>query len=157
MYNYAPTLWSSFNHTIVMGSFVISLILFIPAFIIFKLLINKYRLSLEKSFKNSKYFSWLNPFNEKNLDKKPGTFRFLGFGFILVISTIVVLFVMLLLDPIIKFTLEYIASKASKKEVYIKNVKTSFSNETLDINSAGRSMYMNTELQYCMNKQCYRC
>ncbi|MEA1983036.1 MAG: TIGR03546 family protein, partial [Campylobacterota bacterium] len=57
MYNYAPTLWTSYNYTILMGSLLISLPLALTMFPILNRLIDKYRDVLEAKFKDSKYFS----------------------------------------------------------------------------------------------------
>ncbi len=135
MYNYAPTLWSSYNHTAVMGSFIFGLISFIPTYIIFKILINKYRIQFQKWFETSKYFSWLNPFSEKKLSKKPGIFRISGFLFIVSFISLIIAFVVLVFDPILKFTLEFTLNKLSSKTIYIDDVTSDFQKGILDINS----------------------
>ena len=135
MYNQAVFLWSSYNNTIVMGSFIVSLILFYPSYLIFKILIEKYRVILEKKFKDSRFFSFLNPFTKEKIKKKPGLFRPIGLIFILSIIAIISAIILLLIDPIIKFTLEYTLSKATKSKVYISSVNSSITNTSLDINN----------------------
>ena len=131
MYNQPIFLWSSYNNTIVMGSFVFSLLIALPSFFIFKFLINKYRHILEKQFKDSKYFSFLNPLCDKNRSKKPSIFRLSG---LILIVSIIAIIVIILIDPVIKFALEYSLRKATQSSVHIASVKSDFSNTSLVIN-----------------------
>ena len=118
MYNYMPTLWSSYNYTIVMGSTIISFLLAFPLFFILNSFIDKSRNYLEAKFKDSKYFSWLNPYSEEKLTKKPGVVRWWGSAIFVVIVGIISTFLLFIIDPIIKFGLEYSLSKATGKTIY---------------------------------------
>lgn len=124
MYNSTPMLWTSYNYTILMGSFLVSLILILPMFFILNPLINKYRDVLEAKFKNSKYFSWLNPYSQKNLKKKPGLLRLWAAGLFIVLVALISAILLLIIDPVIKYTLEYTLSKATNRTVYIDSVDT---------------------------------
>jgi uncharacterized protein (TIGR03545 family)/uncharacterized protein (TIGR03546 family) len=133
LYNFAPTLWSSFNHTIVMGSFIVSMILFIPLYFSVKFITNKYRIVLEKLFSNSRFLSFLNPFSEKKIQDKPGVFRLWGTALIITIISSIIIFALLVFDPLLKFTLEYSLSKASKKKFTIEKLTSSLSQKSIDI------------------------
>lgn len=56
MYNMPFVPLTRFNDSIVMGSMMISLILLIPAFILFKILIYKYRVTVVARFKQTKFW-----------------------------------------------------------------------------------------------------
>ena len=135
MYNYTPTLWSSFNYTILMGSLIIALPLALTLFPVLNTLIDKYRDVLEAKFKESKYFSWLNPYNEKNLEKKPGFMRWWAAALFLIIVTILTTIILFLIDPVIKVGLEYSLSKATKRTVQIDSVESTLLEAKLQINN----------------------
>lgn len=73
MYNMPLVPLTRFNDSIVMGSMVISLILLIPAFILFKVLIYKYRITVVARFKQTKvwkvfaatkFYGWYTKYHE---------------------------------------------------------------------------------------------
>lgn len=73
MYNMPLVPLTRFNNSIVMGSMVVGLILVIPAFFLFRLLILKYRETvvarlkgtrLWKAFAATKFYSWYTKYNE---------------------------------------------------------------------------------------------
>jgi len=135
MYNSTPTLWSSYNYTILMGSLVISLPLAFTMFPVLNRLIDKYRDTLEAKFKDSKYFSWLNPYSEKNLDKKPGVMRLWAAGLFVGIVAIIVTIALFIIDPLIKVVLEYSLSKVTQRTVQIDDVESKVLEATLKINN----------------------
>lgn len=127
LYNNPVALWFNFNHTITMGGFVSALLLALPVYFLSKILFKKYRVTFEKYFKNSKVFSWLNPYDEKKTAKKQAFLRWWGAGLFLLISGLIISFVLLFLDPIIKFSLEYTISKVTKSSFIINDLHTDFS------------------------------
>jgi uncharacterized protein (TIGR03545 family)/uncharacterized protein (TIGR03546 family) len=133
MYNYAPTLWSSFNYTSIMGGFTISVILFLPVFFLFKFLVDKYRVALSNKFKNSKWFSWLNPLSKEKENEKVGIFRLWGGILVIFIISIFVSFFLLILDPVIKYSLEYILSKSTNLVVNVEGVNSNIANTSFVI------------------------
>ena len=133
MYNYAPTLWSSFNYTSMMGGFVLSLVLFFPVFFLFRFLVDKYRVSLASKLKNSRWFAWLNPLSEDNQNEKVGIFRLWGGVLVVFIISIIVAFFLLILDPIIKYSLEYVLSKSTNLVVDVDGVESDILNTSLVI------------------------
>ncbi len=135
MYNSTPILWSSYNYTILMGSAVISLLLSIPMFFILNSFINRYRDVLEAKFKESKYFSWLNPYSEEKLDKKPGAIRWWASALFLGVVGLIIAILLLVLDPLIKYGLEYSLSKATGKTIYIDDVNSKIFQATLDVSN----------------------
>lgn len=67
MYNSGFWRFMNFNNTVAMGSLIISLILFIPVFFLMNFLIDKYRATIEKHWKNSRLFNYMK--NSKLLGK----------------------------------------------------------------------------------------
>ncbi|MCK4709066.1 MAG: TIGR03546 family protein [Gammaproteobacteria bacterium] len=59
MYNNGFWRVLSFNNTVAMGSLLLSVILFIPLFLLFNFLIKKYRNAIEKHWKNSRIFNYI--------------------------------------------------------------------------------------------------
>jgi len=135
MYNSTPMLWTSYNYTILMGSLLVALVLAVPMFFILNPLIDKYRELLEAKFKDSKYFSWLNPYSEKNLKKKPGILRLWAAAVFLIIVGIITAILLLIIDPLIKYTLEYTLSKATGRTTYIDSVDTKVFETTLKLSN----------------------
>lgn len=135
MYNSTPMLWSSYNYTILMGSFLISFALVIPMFFILNPLINKYREVLEAKFKDSKYFSWLNPYSEKNLKKKQGVLRLWAAGLFVLVVGLITAILLLIIDPLLKYTLEYTLSKATNRTIYIDSVDAKLFDTSLKISN----------------------
>jgi len=134
LYESPLALWANYNHTITLGSFIISLILFIPTYFISKFLFIKYKKLFQQLFQNKKYLSWLNPYSEKSTKKEP-LFRWWGSLFILSFIGAISAFVIILLDPILKNGLEFGLSKITKHKVYIKDLETNLNNIDLNISN----------------------
>lgn len=135
LYNNPLSLWSSFNYTTVLGGFVIGLPLSIFAFFLFKSLIPKYRDLLLGFSSKGKLLSWLNPYSETKLKKKPGLIRWWGsLGFVAVFSGVVG-FALLVFDPLLKIVLEKSLSTVSKRDVIIKDVASSISDLKIEVNN----------------------
>lgn len=64
-----------FNNTIVMGSLAVSLLLFVPAFFIFKFLIEKYRNTVLKKIRNTKIMQFLKATKFYKIYEKISYFR----------------------------------------------------------------------------------
>ncbi len=126
-YNLPLFRWSGFNNTIVMGSLVWGIVSGIVLYFILIKLTALYRSRVFEKLKTKKYLSWLVP------NEKKGIIRITGIGFIGVIVVVVVLFFMFLLDPIVKYSLEFGLSKVLHKKVAIEKVDTSIKNLSVDI------------------------
>ena len=50
--------FTDFNNTLVMGGLVIGILLFVPLFILFKFLVEKYRDNFKEKVENGKFFKW---------------------------------------------------------------------------------------------------
>ena len=122
LYNFNPALWLNFNHTITLGSFTVALILAIPLYFISKPLFNKYRTSFALLSHKIKIFKWFTP--DIDTTKKVKLFRLWGSGLFLSIILVIVLFFILLFDPIIKYSFEYILSKATNSTIIINEVES---------------------------------
>jgi uncharacterized protein (TIGR03545 family)/uncharacterized protein (TIGR03546 family) len=131
LYNTPIALWFDFNHTITMGGLVASLVLAIPAYFISKKLFKSYRTILEKYFKNIKFLAWLNPYSESKTTKKQPFIRWWGSGLFIAFTGLCVAFFLLLFDPIVKKTIEFSVSKATKGEFIINDFSTSISDTNL--------------------------
>ena len=126
-YNLPFFRWSGFNNTIVMGSLVWGAVLGIVLYFILNKLIALYRSMVFEKLKTKKYLSWLVP------KEKKGIIRITGIGFIGAVIAIIALFFMFLLDPIVKYSLEFGLSKVLHKKVAIEKVETSIKNLSVDI------------------------
>ena len=124
MYNYAPTLWTSFNYTILMGSLVVSVLLSIILFPILNKIINKQRDYFEAKFKESRFFSWLNPYSEEKLKEKPGIMRWWAAALYVGVVGAITAVLLLIVDPLLKTGLEYALSKATKREISIGSLES---------------------------------
>jgi uncharacterized protein (TIGR03546 family) len=134
LYNNPIALWLNFNHSITMGGVILGVILAVPSYFISKKLFIRYRTTFEKYFKDSKVFGWLNPYSEKNLSKKQPFLRWWGGALFVGVVCAMSAFIIILFDPIVKFTLEYGISKATNGNFIIHNLTTNLNDTTLRIN-----------------------
>ncbi len=126
-YNIPFFRWSGFNNTIVMGSLVLGIVFGIILYFVLDKSIKLYRTKVFEKLKTKKYLSWLVP-NEKN-----GIIRIAGVGFIGILAAGIILFFMFLLDPIVKYSLEFGLSHILHKKVAIEKVDTSIKNLSVNI------------------------
>ena len=127
LYNIPFFRWSGFNNTIVMGSLVLGIVFGIILYIVLNKSINIYRKIVFEKLRKNRFFSWLVP------EEKKGIIRISGIIALVFIVTIVSLFFIFLLDPIIKYSLEFSLSKVLHKKVIIGSVNTSLKNLSVDI------------------------
>lgn len=133
LYNNPVAIWTSFNHTVVLGSLSLALPLAIISFFALKPFVPKLRQVLEKISSFSKLLSWLNPHKEKTLKKKSPLFRWWGaLGFVAV-TALLASFFLLVLDPVLKFALEKGVSFVSGHDVQIKSLQTKLKDLSLQI------------------------
>ena len=126
-YNLPFFRWSGFNNTIVMGSLVLGVILGVILYFVLDKFIQIYRSIVFEKLKKIKLLSWLIG------EEKKGFIRISGIIFSVLIIFLFLFFVIFLLDPIIKYSLEFILSKATHKKVKIEKVDTSLKNFSIDI------------------------
>jgi len=126
-YNIPFFRWSGFNNTIVMGSLISGLVLGVVLYFVLNKLAFTYRKIVFEKLKTKKYLSWLVPV------EKRGIIRISGIGFVFGVGAVIALFFMFLLDPIIKYSLEFALSKALHKKVAIQSVDTSIKNLSVNI------------------------
>jgi len=127
LYNIPFFRWSGFNNTIVIGSLVLGIVFGIILYIVLNKSINIYRKIVFEKLRKNRFFSWLVP------EEKKGIIRISGIIALVFIVTIVSLFFIFLLDPIIKYSLEFSLSKVLHKKVIIGSVNTSLKNLSVDI------------------------
>ena len=127
LYNLPLFRWSGFNNTIVMGGLVWGIVFGVVLYFILNKSIEFYRKTVFERLKKIKYLKWLVP------NEKKGLIRLSGIGFILAVFVVVSLFFIFLLDPIVKYTLEFSLSKILHKKVAIEKVDTSLKNLSVNI------------------------
>ena len=127
LYNIPFFRWSGFNNTVVMGSLVLGVVFGIILYILLSKSINLYRRIVFEKLREIKVFAWLVP------QEKKGIIRISGILALVFIVTVVSLFFIFLLDPIIKYSLEFTFSKIFHKKVAIESVDTSLKNLSVNI------------------------
>lgn len=131
MYNSGIMRLTYFNNTIVLGSFIVAVFLALPLYFILNRVIETSRgkilLFIDKYPLLAK-FGIL-----KKSDKRDSTFRIIGVGVFIGATALVFVFAVVVVDPVIKFTLQKGVSTITGKEVLIKDVETSFSDASLRI------------------------
>ena len=134
-YNNGAIRLTHFNNTIVMGSLVISLLLMTPLYFLMQFVIKKYRLALNAFFAKLPVFKSLGLMIgvTDEAAKKPALIRWWGAGLALGISGVVVAFVLIFMDLLLKLSLEYGLSKTLDSTVKIDSLETRLAEGTLDI------------------------
>ena len=127
LYNLPLLRWSGFNNTIVMGGLVWGIVFGIILYFILNKSIEFYRKTVFEKLKTIKYLKWLVP------NEKKGIIRISGIGFIFGVFLVIFLFFIFLLDPIVKYTLEFSLSKIFHKKVAIEKIDTSLKNLSINI------------------------
>jgi uncharacterized protein (TIGR03545 family)/uncharacterized protein (TIGR03546 family) len=120
LYNNPWSILTSFNHTMVMGALVLSVVLTIPLLILFGFLITKYRIGISK-------VPILRFMLAKPSKKRAAFFRWWGLLIFLALLALLALAFLFLSDRLIKAELENALSKPIGYHVTIDRLKTSFS------------------------------
>jgi len=131
MYNSGIMRLTYFNNTIVLGSLVAALALALPLYFILNRTIESSRDKIVIFIGRYPLLAKLGIL--KKSDKKDSTFRIMGVGVFAAVFALVLVFGILVIDPVIKLALEKGLSGATGKDVLIKDVKTSFGNASLRI------------------------
>lgn len=149
-YNNPILIWTNFNYTAVMGSFIVGFFTAIISFFVFKAFVPKIRVILEKISKMYGFLSWINPYSDKKLKKKPKLIRWWGsIGFVGVVSAIVFVF-LVLLDPSLKFILEKSIGFVTQTDLEIKSLETKL--KDLSINIKDISAYKDDERKISIDR-----
>jgi len=122
---------TQFNNTLMMGSLLISLILFIPVLFIINKLIVKYREVLAIRLQNISLLNKITYFQEES--KKVKTFRVTGLIVIAIVILPIFIFSKFYLDGLLKDQFEIQISKNTKKDVSIKSLSLSFLSSSIEI------------------------
>jgi len=118
LYNSLWFKWSGFNYTLTAGSLAVSSILALPLFFGLNHLISLYRDQIGQKLNTWKLTRWMKLFNEEAVSSS--IFRWWALGVYAVVFSFIVLFVMVVFDPLAKFTLEKSLSYALQTQVSIK-------------------------------------
>ncbi len=131
MYNSTLIRWSSFNYTLITGSLAVSTVLALPMFFILNKIVTLYRVQIGQKLNEWKLTRWMKLFNEEA--KSSALFRWWGLGVFGALTTAIVLFLVLLFDPLAKMTLEKTLSYSLQTEVTIKEFSSSLSDLRIKI------------------------
>lgn len=130
MYNNPIGYLSGFNNTILMGSFIVSIVLFIFVYKLTSIILVKYRVIIATKIKNIPLLNKLQFFQNEDV-RQVKTFRILGIIVFSFLIAGVLLFKIFLFDPILKANLETTINKSSDKIVNIGNLSTSILNSSI--------------------------
>lgn len=132
MYNNPVGYLSGFNNTILMGSFVISLVLFPFVYLLFSFLLVKYRTIIATKIQKIPLLNKLQFFKNEEI-KQIKTFRLAGILVIVFIIATLSLFKIFLFDSMMKTSIEKSVSKASDKIVTIESLNTSILASSIEL------------------------
>ena len=124
---------TQFNNTLMMGSLLISLILFIPVLFIINKLIVKYREVLAIKFQNIPLLNKITYFQEESKEVK--IFRVTGLIVIAIVILPIFIFSKFYLDGLLKDQFEIQISKNTKKDVSIKSLSLGLLSSSIEINN----------------------
>lgn len=130
VYNDPVGYLSGFNNTILMGSLVVSLVLFPLVYIVFSIIMVKYRSAIATKIKNIPLLNKLQFFQNEDV-KKVKTFRIMGVLLFVFILGTVSLFKILIFDGLVKANIEIAVNKSTDKIVKIGNLSTSIFNSSI--------------------------
>jgi len=125
---------SGFNNTILMGSLIVSLLLFIIVFKVSSILLMKYRDIIAVKIANIPILNKLQFFKKED-KKEIKTFRLVGIAIIAFIIGSISIFKILIFDEIVKSNIEIAINKSSNKIVEIENLSTSFLTSSVNLSN----------------------
>jgi len=131
LYNSVIFRWSAFNYTLVTGSLIVSTLLAIPAFFILNKFIGLYRDEVGQRLNEWKITKWMNLFNEEA--QSTSLFRWWGLGVFGGLAAVIIVFMVLLFDPLARISLEKSLSYALKTQVDVKDFSSSLSDLSVQI------------------------
>ena len=134
MYNNPLGNLSGFNNTILMGSLLISFILFPFMSILTSILLIKYRTIIATKIQNIPLLNKLQFFKNEEI-KEIKTFRLAGVLVLVFIVASLTIFKIFIFDMIVKSNLEKAISKASHKTVTIESLSTSIFNSSMELDN----------------------
>lgn len=131
LYNSIFWRWSEFNYTLVTGALLVSSALALPLFFILNKIIHIYRAQIGEKLNEWKLTRWMKLFNEEA--KSTSVFRWWGLGLYVGLVSTIVLFLVLLFDPLAKLAIEKSLSYGLQTQVSLKDFKSSFSDLSISI------------------------
>jgi uncharacterized protein (TIGR03546 family) len=123
---------TSFNNTILMGSLVLSLVLFFPIFKVISIILVKYRELMATKIANIPLLNKLDYFKNEEISEVK-TFRLIGIGLVVILVSVVSSYIVLFLDNTIKTNIEKVVNKNSNKLIKIGSLSTSFTNSSVSL------------------------
>ena len=130
-YNNGLMRLTHFNNTLVMGSTVVSLLLAVPLYVLLGWLIRRYRVGLGAFLER---YPWMGTFGFlKAVDQKHAPVRWWGAGAFVVFGAIVAAVALLLVDPLLKWSIEKGGSLALQRDVRVGAVDTDFAEGAVSI------------------------
>lgn len=118
LYNSLIWRWSSFNYTLITGSLIVSALIALPMLFVLNRLISLYRVQLGHRLNTWKITRWMKLYNDEV--QSTSFFRWWGLGVFAGITGLILAFLLLFLDPFVRFALEKSLSYAAQSEVTIE-------------------------------------
>jgi len=131
LYNSVLFRWAAFNYTLVTGSLVVSAVLALPLMFILNKFITLYRVQIGEKLNEWKLTRWMKLFNDEVT--KTSVFRWWGLGVFGGLSAVIIVFILLVFDPLAKIGIEKGLSYSLKSEVSLTDFSSSFSDLSVSL------------------------
>ncbi|PHR54263.1 MAG: hypothetical protein COA44_13665 [Arcobacter sp.] len=131
LYNSVLFRWSAFNYTLVTGSLIVSAVLALPLMFVLNKVISLYRVQIGEKLNEWKLTRWMKLFNEESTSTS--VFRWWGLGVFGGLSAIILIFMLLLFDPLAKMGIEKGLSYTLKSQVTLKDFSSSLTNLSVSL------------------------
>ncbi|HIC44826.1 MAG TPA: TIGR03546 family protein, partial [Sulfurimonas sp.] len=125
LYNSVLFRWSAFNYTLVTGSLLVSFVFALPLMLVLNKLISLYRAKIGEKLNKWKLTRWMKLFNEEATNTS--VFRLWGLCVFAGLASIIIVFMILLFDPLAKLAIEKGLSYSLKSQVTLKDFSSSLS------------------------------
>ncbi len=117
LYNSAVFRWSAFNYTLVTGSLLVSLVLSLPMYFVLNKFVTLYRVQFGQKLNEWKLTRWMKLYNEE--ENSTSLFRWWGLGVFGGLVAVILVFMLVLFDPLARIGLEKSLSYTLQSEVSI--------------------------------------
>ena len=131
-YNSGLMRLTNFNNTLVIGSNIIAFSLLIPIYFVLNSIVYIYRDKIALALQKFTIFKAIGVNVSEDKDK---FFRIWGLGVFIILVGVIVSFILVFLNPLVKMGLEKTISKATNKNVQIDNVDVLLNDGKLNINN----------------------
>ncbi len=133
LYNSVFWRWSAFNYTLTTGSLIVSAILALPMLLVLNKVVGLYRVQLGQKLNEWSVTAWMKLYNEEA--RSVSFFRWWGLAVFAGVTGLILALLLLVFDPLVRFSLEKSLSYATQTEVSIKEFSSDLS--SLEFTIAG--------------------